>query len=276
MKNRSALNFVIRSSLVIIPGNKTTKKILRVLRLKKNHVSCVTNKYSGQPRLRVNSIYLHQVLEEINQDVLFKCTYPLPRFSQTSKLLSPKAASIIGFFAAINHNDNHKQWTLKHRNTQNGSKSTNHRSQTMTFWTCFSKVLFPKRSAKMIPCQQRPFNLSTVDKSCLGRLKGLCSSGTKMIGGSKKCKHHLAFELQSSRVFEKHSKLKYKGQQKGATCFATLLQNELKDPMLHIQPPMNQTCLVTNLIVASCVNYDFWWDKIICQSHYTWDWQVYW
>ena len=74
MKNRSALNFVICSSLVIIPGNIATKKILRVLRLKKNHVSCVTNKYSGQPGLRVNSIYLHQVLEEINQDILFKCT----------------------------------------------------------------------------------------------------------------------------------------------------------------------------------------------------------
>ena len=70
MKNRSALNFVICSSLVIIPGNIATKKILRVLRLKKKQ----TNKYSGQPGLRVNSIYLHQVLEEINQDILFKCT----------------------------------------------------------------------------------------------------------------------------------------------------------------------------------------------------------
>ena len=60
-------------------------------------------------------------------------------------------------------------------NTQNGSKSTNHRSQTMTFWICVSKVLFPKRSAKMI-------------------------------GGSEKRKCQLAFELQSSRVFEKRSK----------------------------------------------------------------------
>ena len=31
--------------------------------------------------------------------------------------------------------DDHRQWTLKHRNKQNGSKSTDHRSQTMTFWT---------------------------------------------------------------------------------------------------------------------------------------------
>ena len=81
----------------------------------------------------------------------------------------------------------------------------------------------------MITCEQRPFDLPTVDKSCLGRSKGLCLPGTKMIDGSKKRKHQLAFELQSSRVFEKHSKLKYKRQQKGATCFAILLPNELKD-----------------------------------------------
>ena len=31
----------------------------------------------------------------------------------------------------VNHNYDHKQGTLKHRNTQNGSKSTNHKSQTM-------------------------------------------------------------------------------------------------------------------------------------------------
>ena len=36
-------------------------------------------------------------------------------------------------FAAVNDNDDHKQRTLKHKNTQNGSKSTNHKSQAMTF-----------------------------------------------------------------------------------------------------------------------------------------------
>ena len=35
-------------------------------------------------------------------------------------------------------------------NTQNGSKPTNHRSQTMTFWTRLSKVLFLKRSTRMM------------------------------------------------------------------------------------------------------------------------------
>ena len=57
---------------------------------------------------------------------------------------------MIVFFAAVNHNYDYKQRTLKHTNAQNGSKSTNHKSQTMTFWTRYSKVLFPKRSVKMI------------------------------------------------------------------------------------------------------------------------------
>ena len=33
----------------------------------------------------------------------------------------------VRFFAAVNHNYDHKQRSLKHRNTQNGSKSTNHK-----------------------------------------------------------------------------------------------------------------------------------------------------
>ena len=44
-------------------------------------------------------------------------------------------AFTIAFFAAVNHNYDHKQRTLKHRNTQNGSKSTNHKSQSITVWT---------------------------------------------------------------------------------------------------------------------------------------------
>ena len=48
--------------------------------------------------------------------------------------------------AAVNHNYHHKQ------RTQNRSKSTNHRSQTMTF---FSNVLIPKRSVKMIDCSKK-------------------------------------------------------------------------------------------------------------------------
>ena len=100
----------------------------------------------------------------------------LLRFSITCELLSLKAAFTIVFLAAVHHNYCHKKWTLKHRNIQNGSKSTNHRSQTMTSPSHSSKILFSERTSKMTD-------------------------------GSKERKRWLAFELQSSRVFEKHSKV---------------------------------------------------------------------
>ena len=46
--------------------------------------------------------------------------------------------------------DHHKTTNLETRNKQNGSKSTNHESQAVTFWTRASNHVFPKRSAKMI------------------------------------------------------------------------------------------------------------------------------
>ena len=92
-------------------------------------------------------------------------------FSQTRETLKlKKLPSQYALFDAINHNYNHKQQTLKHRNAQNLSKSTDHRSQTMSFWTHLSKVLFPKKSSKMVD----------------GRVKR---------------KHQLTFELQSFLVF---------------------------------------------------------------------------
>ena len=53
----------------------------------------------------------------------------LLRFSQTCELWSSKAAFTIAFFTDVNHNYDHKQRTLKHRNTQNGSNPpiTNHK-----------------------------------------------------------------------------------------------------------------------------------------------------
>ena len=62
-------------------------------------------------------------------------TRALLRFPQTCELSSSKAACTIAFFATVNHSYDHRQRTLKNTNTQNGSKSTNHKSQTMTFWT---------------------------------------------------------------------------------------------------------------------------------------------
>ena len=65
-----------------------------------------------------------------------------------------------------------KPWNTETHKTDR--KFTNHQSQAMTFWTCWSKFLFPERSAKMID-------------------------------GSEKRKRQLAFELWNSHVFEKRS-----------------------------------------------------------------------
>ena len=48
-------------------------------------------------------------------------------FQKHTNSESSKAAFSIAFFVAVNHNYEYKQQTLKHRNTQNGSKSTNHK-----------------------------------------------------------------------------------------------------------------------------------------------------
>ena len=107
------------------------------------------------------------------------------------------------FFPAVNHNYNRKQRTLKHRNTQNRSKSTNHRSQTMTFLTHVNKVLYPKRFAKMID-------------------------------GSEKCKCQLAFELQSSHVFEKPSKhLCFRRQKEKSVSYISLISHFYDRFKLH-------------------------------------------
>ena len=47
----------------------------------------------------------------------------------TQAILSSKAAFPIAFLAAVNHNYDWMQRTLKQRNTQNGSKSSNHKSE---------------------------------------------------------------------------------------------------------------------------------------------------
>ena len=46
------------------------------------------------------------------------------------RTLKFKAQLTIGFFAAVNHNYGDSQRTLKHKNKQNGSKSTNHDCKT--------------------------------------------------------------------------------------------------------------------------------------------------
>ena len=70
------------------------------------------------------------------------CWCRSPGFSKRRELWLSKAAFTITFFAGVNHRYDPKQRTLKHRNSPNGSKSINHKSQTMTLWTRWSKLLF--------------------------------------------------------------------------------------------------------------------------------------
>ena len=51
----------------------------------------------------------------------------LVHFSKTCKLWSSKAAITNAFYAAVKHNYDHEQQTLKQGDTQNGSKSANHK-----------------------------------------------------------------------------------------------------------------------------------------------------
>ena len=134
-----------------------------------------TNLLVDTTKIMSQSEASNELTKKRELDVLVEMFPNLLPFSQTCELLSSKAAFTIVFFSAVNHNYDHEQQTLKHRNTQNGSKSTNHKSQTLTFWTCQSKVLFSKRSAKMID-------------------------------GSEKRNCQLAFELHNSHVSEKRSK----------------------------------------------------------------------
>ena len=106
--------------------------------------------------------------------VRFKCIFSLLRFSKTCKLWSSQLRFLLPSIIQCNYD--HKQQTLKHRNTQNGSKSTNLKSQTMTYWTRWSKLLSPKGSAEVINSSENSI------------------------------KRQLAFELQNLHVYEKHSK----------------------------------------------------------------------
>ena len=74
---------------------------------------------------------------------------------KNTRTLKFRTAFTTALFAAVNHNYDHKQRTLTRGNIQNGSKSTNHKSQTMIFWSRWNKLLFPKRSATMIDASEK-------------------------------------------------------------------------------------------------------------------------
>ena len=66
-------------------------------------------------------------MSAVSIDSCEESVFMFTALSQTCELQSSKAAFTIAIFAAVNHNYDHKQWTLKHRNTQNGLKFTNHK-----------------------------------------------------------------------------------------------------------------------------------------------------
>ena len=97
---------------------------------------------------------------------MYVCVFQKHANSEVQTLPSKMRFSLSSIIITIME----KQRTLKQRNAQNGSKSANHKSQTITFLK--RKLLFPKRSAKIID-------------------------------SSEKRKRQSAFELQNLRVFWK-------------------------------------------------------------------------
>ena len=63
-------------------------------------------------------------------------------------------------------------------------------------------------------------------------------------------------------------KLLWNRQENLSTCFT--LQNKLQSYVVHFDTHI-QTCLATNQFFASCMNTDFWLDKIMWVSHHTWN-----
>ena len=107
------------------------------------------NAHTGITTLFTNMWTLHfktRVMESIHSRGEDLCKFIgtkevfLHKYGHRSVMWIHSIVFTIAFSAAVSHNYDHKQGILKHRNTQTGSKSTNHKSQTMTFWTHLSKV----------------------------------------------------------------------------------------------------------------------------------------
>ena len=70
------------------------------------------------------------------------------------------------------------------------------------------------------------------------------------------------------RACSKALKLRQNGQQKRATCFAALLRNEFESYVARFTSCI-QNYFVTDQVVVSWVNTDFWLDKITRESRHT-------
>ena len=88
------------------------------------------------------ALYRTFTISKVNLNLQYFCLMEIWK----SEVQGWNLSEIFGILTSVYH----KQRTLKHRNSENGSKSTNHKSQTMTFWTRWCKLSFPKKSTKMI------------------------------------------------------------------------------------------------------------------------------
>ena len=86
----------------------------------------------GETNLQIDLVLQRYILISTPCLILTSEVVALSTNMRTLKFKSGLHNSVF-FFAAVIHNHDHKQRTLKHRNTENGSKSINHKSQTMTF-----------------------------------------------------------------------------------------------------------------------------------------------
>ena len=117
----------------------------------------------------------------------------LPRFWQTCESKVQKPPSQLRFsLPSLNHNYDHKQRTLKHRNTQNGSKS--HQSQIANddrqlAFELQNSQFFEKRSKRSFGSFSRQLHVANFARClCLSLSKGWFSyrKGTSVDEGARK------------------------------------------------------------------------------------------
>ena len=100
------------------------------------HIYLCSLKSRSHPLSNMFCVFLHFFRPVLVRNSVISSSDSLVRYSShcafhehaISKV--QKVAFTIAFFAAVNLNYDHKQRTLKRKNTQNGSKSTNHKLQT--------------------------------------------------------------------------------------------------------------------------------------------------
>ena len=76
-------------------------------------------------RQTVDQLFMSTILHIANMRRMLRMFTVL---FQNTRTLKFRTAFTTVLFASVNHNYDHKQRTLTHGNTQNGSKSTNHES----------------------------------------------------------------------------------------------------------------------------------------------------